>query len=64
MVLPISIMFPIPSKDIEEIDLGSDLYIYHHLGLGDMIHLNGMVRFLLSKLEPGCCVHVFAKNAI
>jgi hypothetical protein len=62
MVLPISIMFPIPSKDIEEIDLGSDLYIYHHLGLGDMIHLNGMVRFLLSKLEPDCCVHVFCKE--
>ena len=40
MVLPISIMFPIPSRNIEEMDLGSDLYIYHHLGLGDMIHLN------------------------
>jgi hypothetical protein len=62
MALPISIMFPIPSRDLEQIDLGSDLYIYHHLGLGDMIHLNGMVRYLLSKMEAGRQVHVFCKE--
>jgi len=38
----------------------ADLYIHHHLGLGDMIHCNGMVRELLK--EGGVDkVYVFCK---
>ena len=39
----------------------SDLYIHHHLGLGDMIHCNGMVRRLLKSGEFDK-VYVFCKK--
>jgi len=39
----------------------ADLYIYHHMGLGDMIHMNGMVRKLLADGDYES-VFVFSKN--
>jgi hypothetical protein len=39
-----------------------DLYVHHHLGLGDMIHCNGMVRVLLDRLDADKCIHVFCKH--
>jgi hypothetical protein len=39
-----------------------DLFVHHHLGLGDMIHCNGMIRELLQRLEPRCRIHVFCKQ--
>jgi len=39
-----------------------DLYIHHHLGLGDMIHCNGMVRALLEQRNPNGRIFVFSKN--
>lgn len=40
-----------------------DLYIHHHLGLGDMIHCNGMVRALLEQRRAsGVRAFVFSKN--
>ncbi len=51
----------IASRTIATIDWSDDLYVYHHLGLGDMIHCNGMVRFLLEKLDPNARIHVFCK---
>ena len=38
-----------------------DLYMHHHLGLGDMIHMNGMVRYIL-KHEDYDNINVFSKN--
>jgi hypothetical protein len=54
--------FDIPSLSLSEISPSEDLYVYHHLGLGDMIHLNGMVRYLLKELHPNCRIHVFCKE--
>lgn len=51
-------------RSIDHIDAGSDLYVHHHLGLGDMIHCNGMVRSLLQRLNSECCVHVFCKERL
>jgi len=39
----------------------ADMYIHHHMGLGDMVHMNGMVRRIL-KDEEYDNVHVFSKN--
>lgn len=39
----------------------SNLYIHHHLGLGDMIHMNGMVRRIL-KDNNHDNIYVFSKN--
>ncbi|WP_417260827.1 hypothetical protein [Celeribacter sp.] len=39
------------------------LYIHHHLGLGDMIHCNGMVRALLAQLPEEQNVRVFCKQS-
>lgn len=44
-----------------QIDWNEDLFVYHHLGLGDMIHCNGMVRHLLSLLASNRSIHVFCK---
>jgi len=52
----------VPSRPLDGINPRQDLYIYHHLGLGDMIHCNGMVRYLLERQEPSCRVHVFCKE--
>lgn len=43
-------------------DRGKDLFVHHHLGLGDMIHCNGMVRYLLQSLDANCLIHVFCKS--
>jgi hypothetical protein len=40
----------------------ADVFVYHHLGLGDMIHCNGMVRWFAEELKQGCNVHVFCKS--
>lgn len=52
----------VSSLRLDQIDLADDLYIYHHLGLGDMIHCNGIVRHLLSRLHPTSRVYVFSKE--
>ncbi|MEQ1830310.1 MAG: hypothetical protein ABL921_30415 [Pirellula sp.] len=44
------------------VDLTRDVFVHHHLGLGDMIHCNGMVRGLLERLEDNCNAHVFCKQ--
>jgi hypothetical protein len=59
--LSIARWFDTPSRTLKEIAPNEDLYVFHHLGLGDMIHCNGMVRFLLQQLEPQCNLHVFCK---
>jgi hypothetical protein len=43
-----------------------NLFVHHHLGLGDMIHCNGMVRGLLEELSGQCNLHLICKrrNAI
>ena len=40
----------------------ANLYIHHHMGLGDMIHLNGMVRKLLKDDNDYNTISVFSKN--
>lgn len=52
----------IPSLTMDEVLWDEDLFIYHHLGLGDMIHCNGMVRHLLSRLESHRGIQVFCKS--
>lgn len=39
-----------------------DLYVHHHLGLGDMIHCNGLVRSLLEELHDRNRLFVFCKE--
>ena len=29
--------------------MNNEVYIYHHLGLGDHFHCNGVVRFLINE---------------
>jgi len=53
--------FETPSRRIEELAVDEDLFVYHHLGLGDMIHCNGMIRYLLDRLNADRNVHVFCK---
>ena len=38
------------------------IFIYHHLGLGDHFHCNGVVRFLLKKKYKNKQVNLFAKK--
>jgi len=38
------------------------IYIYHHLGLGDHFHCNGVVRYLLDNKYKGKKVNLFAKR--
>jgi hypothetical protein len=59
--LSIARWFDVPSKSLATIAPSEDLYIHHHLGLGDMIHLNGMVRYLLDRLDADRSIHVFCK---
>lgn len=54
-------LFPIRSVSIETMDRRQDLFVHHHLGLGDMIHCNGMVRYLLQLLNDDRRIHVFCK---
>lgn len=53
---------PLAALSLEQVCWTEDLFIYHHLGLGDMIHCNGMVRHLLNRLQPNRSVHVFCKT--
>lgn len=39
-----------------------DLYIHHHLGLGDMIHCNGLIRYLLKHADGCKTINTFSKN--
>lgn len=39
-----------------------DLYVHHHLGLGDMIHCNGLVRSLLEELHDRSQLYLFCKQ--
>lgn len=56
-----AIRCPIQPLCLHQVRWDEDLFIYHHLGLGDMIHCNGMVRHLLKRLQPDRSVHVFCK---
>lgn len=42
--------------------MSSQIYIYHHLGLGDHFHCNGVVRFLLKNKYQNKKVNLFAKK--
>ena len=42
--------------------MSNDVFIYHHLGLGDHFHCNGVVRFLLKKKYPNKKIRLFAKS--
>lgn len=54
-------MLETPSRRLEDLAVDEDLFVYHHLGLGDMIHCNGMVRYLLDRLHADKKVNVFCK---
>jgi hypothetical protein len=53
---------PAPLLSIDAVRWDEDLYVYHHLGLGDMIHCNGLVRHLAKRLEPHRRLYVFCKE--
>jgi hypothetical protein len=42
--------------------MSQQIYIYHHLGLGDHFHCNGVVRFLLNKKYKSLKVRLFSKK--
>ena len=42
--------------------MSQQIYIYHHLGLGDHFHCNGVVRFLLNKKCKSLKVRLFSKK--
>ena len=42
--------------------MNKQVYIYHHLGLGDHFHCNGVVRFLLNEKYKDFKVKLFAKK--
>ena len=42
--------------------MNNQVYFYHHLGLGDHFHCNGVVRYLLKNRYQGKKVHLFAKK--
>ncbi len=42
--------------------MSGQIYIYHHLGLGDHFHCNGVVRFLLKNKYKNKEVSLFAKK--
>jgi hypothetical protein len=53
---------PVQPLCLNQVRWDEDLFIYHHLGLGDMIHCNGMVRYLLKRLHSDRSVQVFCKT--
>jgi hypothetical protein len=59
--LDITKLFSVQSLPICRLDFTQDIYIHHTLGLGDMIHFNGLVRYLLDRLHPDRSMHVFCK---
>ena len=42
--------------------MNKKIFIYHHLGLGDHFHCNGVVRFLLENKFINKKVYLFAKK--
>ena len=42
--------------------MNNQIYIHHHLGLGDHFHCNGVVRFLLKNRYPNKQANLFAKK--
>jgi len=42
--------------------MNNQVYFYHHLGLGDHFHCNGVVRFLINKKYRNLKVKLFAKE--
>ena len=42
--------------------ISQQVYIYHHLGLGDHFHCNGIVRFLLIDKYKNFKVRLFSKK--
>ena len=42
--------------------MSDQVYIYHHLGLGDHFHCNGVVRFLCKEKYNKSNVKLFAKK--
>lgn len=60
--LDIRKLFDVRSRSVQDLDFGQDLYIHHTLGLGDMIHFNGLVRYLLERLHQDRSIHVFCKS--
>ena len=42
--------------------MNNQVYIYHHLGLGDHFHCNGVVRFLINEKYRDTKVKLFAKE--
>ncbi|MFN4904116.1 MAG: hypothetical protein ACK5EO_16865 [Planctomycetota bacterium] len=59
--LDITKLFNVRSLPIRDLNFTQDIYIHHTLGLGDMIHFNGMVRYLLDRLHPDRSIRVFCK---
>jgi hypothetical protein len=53
--------FGVPAVPFHALDFSQDIYIHHTLGLGDMIHFNGMVRYLVQRLDTNRLMHVFCK---
>ena len=42
--------------------MDNQVYIYHHLGLGDHFHCNGVVRSLINEKYRDTKVKLFAKE--
>lgn len=61
ILLKLNKLFGVGALPFADLNLGQDVYIHHTLGLGDMIHFNGMVRYLVDRLDQNRSVHVFCK---
>ena len=42
--------------------MSKNVFVLHHLGMGDHFHCNGMVRFFLDGLSKDCCLYLFCWN--
>ena len=42
--------------------MSNNVFIYHHLGLGDYFHCNGVVRFLINNKYVNKKIKLFAKK--
>ncbi|MCA9190947.1 MAG: hypothetical protein KDB03_04280 [Planctomycetales bacterium] len=49
---------------LDAIDPGEDVFVHHHLGLGDMIHCNGLVRWIASRIKVTSHVYLFCKQTL
>lgn len=61
ILLKLNKLFGVGALPFADLNLSQDVYIHHTLGLGDMIHFNGMVRYLVDRLDQNRSVHVFCK---